>query len=286
MLRFKQTERELKSMLNAVFYSRPEHERFEANRKFIAVWDRIAAFPGILNFAFDSLKKEISVLKPADKKFCLVTWNIPKDDGTHAFFGYLFVNNNKRIKKGFLKHEIIESYEYFKLLDFSSTVKSPESYVGSPEKWFGMLYTCVIHCDCYYALLGWDGNDKLTRRKFVDALYFKSDGTPVFGKDIFKIPHKNPRRMMFQYSSDVTMSLKYDEGNNQIVFDHLASRQDGAQLNEQFQYYGPDGSFDALEYKKGKWAYTEDVDARNKKSENDNVRKPDPKKQKPIYKPR
>jgi hypothetical protein len=282
---FKQAEYELKQLQGKAFHSRNERERVEGNKQFIGVWARIISNPKILEYPFDSLK-DISVLTPKDKKFKLITWNLPKDDGTHAFFGFLLVNNSKRVKDGFFKHKTIEAYEYFTLVDRSVTVKSPENYIGTPDKWFGMLYTQLIDCDGYYTLIGWDGNDKLTQRKFVDVLYFRANGTPVFGKDVFKFPRKNPKRLMFEYSSEVSMSLKYNEKRNQIVYSHLGSNQEGDMLNGQFQYYGPDGSFDALELKKDKWVTIEDVDARNDKSKNDNAEKPDPKKQSPIYKPK
>jgi hypothetical protein len=282
---FTQAEKELQELQKQTFYSRKESERIEGNKKFLAVWDRIVTNPKILEYPFDSLK-EISVLTPGDKKFKLITWNLHKDDGTHAYFGYLLVNNNKRVKKGFLKYETVYGYEHFKLIDRSVTVKSPESYTGTPDKWFGMLYTELIECDGYYTLLGWDGNDKLTQRKFVDVLYFKSDGSPVFGKDVFRISRKSPRRLMFEYSSEVTMSLRYQEKDHRIVYSHLASRQEGSLLDNQYQYYGPDGSFDALQLKKDKWVTVEDIDARNEKNKNDNAVKPDPKKQKPLYKPK
>lgn len=283
---FKQAELELMGIQKKAFHSRSEKDRIEGNKEFMRVWDRILANPKILSYPFDGLK-DISVLSPKDNKFKLITWNLHRDDGTHAFFGYLLVNNSKRVKKGFLKHETIQTYEYFRLIDRSSTVKYPESYIGTPDKWFGMLYTQLIECDGFYTLIGWDGNDKLTQRKFVDALDFRANGQPVFGKDIFKFPRKNPKRLMFEYSQDVSMSLKYDEKRNQIVYSHLSSRQEGSVLDGQFQYYGPDGSFDALQLRKDKWVVIEDIDARSEKNKNDNAKKPDPKKHRkrlPDYK--
>lgn len=283
---FRSAEWELKALSKKAFHSRKEAERIEANKKIIALWDEIAGNNKILQYPFDSLKNDFSILEPKDKKFKLITWNLQKDDGSHGFFGYLLVNNSKRVKTGLFKHEIIEGYEYFKLLDRSATVKSPESYTGYADKWFGMLYYSLIECDGYYTLLGWDGNDKMTQRKFIDVLYFKSDGVPVFGKDVFKFSRKNPRRLMFEYSSEVSMSLKYNDKKNQIVYSHLAPKQADDLLIGQYQYYGPDGSFDALELKKDKWVTIEDIDARNDKNKNDKAEKPDPDKQKPIFKPK
>ncbi|MDP1802925.1 MAG: hypothetical protein Q8L81_16305 [Bacteroidota bacterium] len=267
------------------FNSRKEADRIEANKKLISAWDAIIDDPKILTYPFDSIKG-ISILSPKDKKFKLITWNLNKDDGTHTFFGYLVVNNSKRIKKGFFKHETVEAFEHFKLSDRSATIKNPETYIGTTDKWLGMLYTSLIECDGFYTLIAWDGNDKLIQRKFIDVLYFKADGTPVFGKDVFKFPRKNPRRLMFEYSSEVTMSVKYNEKRNQITYSHLAPKQEGSLLEGQFQYYGPDGSFDALELRKDKWITIEDIDARNDKNKNDKAEKPDPNKQTPIFTPK
>lgn len=282
--KFKIAERQL-IKIEKGFNSRKENERIEANKKFIAAWDVIVSDKNILDYSFDSLKG-VSILCPKNNKFKLITWNLNRDDGTHTFFGYLLVNNSKRIKKGFLKHETIEAYEHFKLSDKSWQIKNPETYIGTTDKWFGMLYTQLIECDNFYTLIAWDGNDKLTQRKFIDVLYFKPNGEAVFGKDVFKFPRKNPRRLMFEYSSDVSMSLKFNEKKNQIVYSHLAPREEGTILEGQFQYYGPDGSFDALELRKDKWVTLEDIDARNEKNKNDRAEKPDPDKQKPIFEPK
>jgi hypothetical protein len=282
---FKRTYDELHSRQRAVFFTSGEKQRFEANRDFLQEWEKIIHHPYALQYPLDSLK-EVSVLTSADHKVRLITWNIPKDDGTHFYFGFLLVNTVKRIKKGFLRYEKLQAYDAYRLVDRSATVKSPEGYIGSPDKWFGMLYTKMITCDGYFTLLGWDGNDKLTQRKFIDVLSFRPDGSPVFGKDVFKFPRKNPKRIMFEYSSDVSMSLRYNESNGQIVFSHLSSRQDGGNLEGQFQFYGPDGSYDAFVPKGDRWILTEDIDARNEKNKNDHVNKPDPRKQTPIYKPK
>jgi hypothetical protein len=283
--RFRHAENEIKQLQQTTFYSKNESERFESNKQFIAAWDRIMYDPRILKFNFDSLR-DVSVLYPPGKKFMLVTWNIPRNDGTHVYFGYLAVNSTKRIKKGFLRRESIQEFECFKLLDRSALVKSPETFVGTPDKWFGMLYTQIVACGENYTLLGWDGNDKLTQRKFVDVLYFKTDGTPVFGKDIFPVPKRSPKRIMFEYSSEVTMSLRYQPAEDMIIYSHLSPSKDDNTLEGQYQFYGPDMRFDALVCKGGKWVVQENIEARNEKSKNDNRPKPDPHKQTPVYKPR
>jgi hypothetical protein len=274
---------ELKELQYKVFKSKKESERLAANRDFMKAIEAIVQYSAALQFPFDSLK-DISTLSPKDGHFKLLTWNIPRDDESHFFFGFLLADNLKKTKKGLFKTETSHQYEYFKMIDKSASIKNPETYIGTPDKWFGMLYYDLIECDGYYTLLAWDGNDKLVQRKFIDVLYFKSDGTPVFGKDVFQFKKKNPRRLMFEYSSEVTMSVKYNKKTGRIIYSHLAPREEGNVLEGLHQYYGPDGSFDSMFQKKGKWVIAEDVDARNEKNKNDKASKPDPKKQKPVYK--
>lgn len=284
---FSNLEDSLKKISTKVFYSKKEVSRFEANKRFLSLWSEILKDEKSMLYPFDSLKKDVSILIAPDNKFRLITWDMRKEDQTYAYFGFIQVNNSKTTKKGLFKKEKIEQYEMFQLLDKSSSVKTPENYVADPSKWFGMLYYDIIKSnDGYYTLLGWDGNERLIQRKFIDVLSFKADGSPIFGKDVFKFPGKFAKRVMFEYAGEVAMSLKYNEGRKQIVFSHLAPNTHDPTLQGQYQYYGPDGSFDALSAKKGKWVYEQDIDIRKDKDKNDNSKKPDPNNQTPVYKPK
>ena len=284
---FSEMEDSLKHIKERVFYSKKEARRFDANKEFLTLWNVILANEKSMYYPFDSLRKDVSILLSPDEKFRIITWDMRKDDQTFFYFGFIQVNNSKTTKKGLFKKETVSQYEFFPLLDRSAGVKTPENYVADPTKWFGMLYTDVIKSDDeFYTLIGWDGNDKLTQRKFIDILSFKPDGTPVFGKDVFKFPGKFAKRVMFEYASEVAMSLKYNTGRKQIIFSHLAPNTPDPLLEGQYQYYGPDGSFDALAMKKGKWVYEPAIDIRKDKDKNDNARKPEPARQTPVYKPK
>lgn len=280
-------EDSIKSTSRYVFYSKKESNRFEANKQFLLLWNLILKNENSMYYPFDSLKKDVSILTSPDKKFRIITWDMRKDDQTYVYFGFIQVNNSITTKKGIFKKETIHQYQYFPLLDKSASVKTPENYVAEPSKWFGMLYVDVIKSsDDFYTLIGWDGNEKLIQRKFIDILSFKEDGTPIFGKDVFKYPGKFAKRIMFQYASEVSMSLKYNSSRKQIIFSHLAPNTPDPFLENQYQYYGPDGSFDALYMKKGSWIYDPAIDIRKDRDKTDNVKKPEPNKQTPIYKPK
>jgi hypothetical protein len=284
---FSELEDSLKHISQKVFFSKKESNRFEANKQFLALWNVILKDEKSMQYPFDSLRQDVSLILSPDKKFRIITWDMRKDDQTYFYFGFIQVNNTKTIKKGLFKKETISQYEVFQLLDKSATVKTPENYISDPSKWFGMLYVDVIKSDDdFYTLIAWDGNDKLTQRKFIDILSFKADGTPVFGKDVFEFPGKFAKRIMFEYAGEVSMSLKYNSGRKQLIFSHLAPNTPDPLLEGQFQYYGPDGSFDALTMKKGNWIYEPAIDIRKDKDKNDNVRKPEPEKQTPVYKPK
>ena len=287
---FLQLEDSIRALQLKVFHSKKDANKLEANKQFLALWNSTLKDEKSMLYPFDSIKKDkdVSVLISPDHKFRIITWNLLREDETHAYFGFIQVNNSKTIKKGWFKKETTQQYDVFSLIDKSGTITNPETYVGDPSKWFGMLYYSEIikSDDDFYTLLGWDGNNKITQRKFIDILWFKPDGAPQFGKDVFKISNKFNKRVLFEYASEVSMSLKYNEGRKQIIFSHLAPNTPDPTLEGQFQYYGPDGSFDALSMKKGKWTLETDIDIRKDKDKNDNVKKPESGKQTPLYKPK
>ncbi len=282
---FGETYQQLRDLQKKVFYSRTEKERLEANRAFLEQWEKIVDLPEALTYRFDGLT-DVAILTSPQSRLRVITWNIPKDDGTQLYFGFILVTNKILVKKGLFRNKYQDEYSVYRLLDKSPIIKNPETHVGTADKWFGMLYVQMVVCDGYITLIGWDGNDKLTQRKFIDVLYFKEDGSPVFGKDVFDIPKKAVKRMMFEYSSDITMSVKYIERTGQIVFSHLAPRERGDVLEGQYQFYGPDAEFDGLEQKSDRWVFVANIDIRSDKADMPESKKPNPKKQTPVYRPR
>jgi hypothetical protein len=136
---FADLEDSLQNISQRVFFSKKEKNKFEANKQFIALWNEVLKDEKSMQYPFDSLKKDVSLLMAPDKKFRIITWNIIKEDQTHAFFGFIQVNNSKTVKKGMFKKETTSQYEVFPLADKSATVKTPENYISDPSKWFGYV---------------------------------------------------------------------------------------------------------------------------------------------------
>jgi hypothetical protein len=56
--------------------------------------------------------------------------------------------------------------------------------------------------------------------------------------------------------------LRYDKKEKMITMDHLAPMEPVFEGDR--SYYGPDFSYDALDYQEGKWMLIEDVELRNR----------------------
>ncbi|MGY8953788.1 MAG: hypothetical protein ACKVJP_10530 [Flavobacteriales bacterium] len=81
-----------------------------------------------------------------------------------------------------------------------------------------------------------------------------------FGKNVFGPPFTNQKRFFIEYSSEVVVSLKYHPKTDQVVFDHCIPPNKG--LEGIYDYYVPDMSFDAFEFRKDRWYFVQNVDVR------------------------
>ena len=160
----------------------------------------------------------------------------------------------------------------YELSDQSDNIRNPELAMLTPEKWFGALYYKIILNEHkgkkYYTLLGWDGNTNVTWKKLIEVMTFTKDGRPQFGEEtMFQNGRTSKRRVIFEFRAELIMTLRYEEKQKRIVFDHLAPEVAGAE--GMYQFYINTFSYDAYEFKKGKWQYKADIDARNEKDKKD-----------------
>lgn len=216
---------------------------------------------GSFNFPFDSLRNARAMLESSDKQVRIFTWNLQADDGTQKYFGFVQAYNKKT-----KKHEV------YWLRDKSDEIKDPENATVDNAKWFGAFYYNIVEKKIkkkkYYFLFGWDGNNFVTNKKLIDVLYFSDKDLPKFGESLFADEKgKIKKRIIFEYQANVYFSLRYDEDADMIVFDHLSPSNEN--LEGQFQFYGPDFTYDGFQFKDGKWQYVKNVDVRNSKDKTD-----------------
>lgn len=254
----------LQEITQQLYKAKSYADKMPINQELQVEFEKALSQTNSFNFEFDSLKKDISILKSSDNKLRIICWDIKKDDGTYIYYGFIqYKHTSKKPKK--------ESVLLFPLIDYSTEIKNPDNHISDNKKWLGMWYYNIItkkhKSKTYYTLLAWDGNDKFSQKKIIDILTFDNAGNPKFGNDIFVFGKKFPKRVILEYSQDCTMSLKYNAKKDSIFFDHLAPS--NPSLQGQFQYYCPDMSYDGFGFKKGKWYYKADVNATNDKNDKD-----------------
>lgn len=225
-----------------------DEDKYKINNNYKISLQDLINKKGSFNYQFDSLKT-ISILKTNNLK--IYNWAVPLEDGSFEYFAFLQIRKSK------------EEYTIVELTDKSDVIKIPETKVLTPKMWHGALYYKLIYNkkvgENYYTLLGWDGHNKLTNKKIIDVINLSKSGMVKFGAPIFKLEKKTKKRIIFEYSENVVMSLKYHPNDQKIVFDRLVPA--SSNLKGIYEYYGPELNIvDALIIDKGKWVFEGDTD--------------------------
>jgi hypothetical protein len=205
--------------------------------------------PEVFDYPFTQLK--FCTLISKDHHIRLLNWNLPYRDGTYKYFCFLLVWDDSQ--KNFTWHE---------LLDTMHEPEKPESRFLTTEKWLGALYFEIIPMtrkgkSSTYTLLGWDGKDNLTTRKIVDAITISGDKIRL-GANLFEYAGDSRKRIILEYSNEVSASVKYFPKKNCIVMDHLSPK--NPMMQGIYADYGPDGTYCLFELKKDKWIFMDEID--------------------------
>jgi hypothetical protein len=206
---------------------------------------------GSMEFPWQRLDK-IGVITSQDKKVRVFTWHVMEDYDHFHYYGYIQVG----MKKG--------RSRIYELKDNGKAQRGIIKLEQSPGDWYGKLYYEVLTNSykrkTYYTLLGMDYNNSLSRIKSVEVIAIQRN-SPEFVRSLFFNGQDFVDRLVLEYSSQVAISVRYDRGTDMITFDHLVPMHPIYENN--FEFYGPDGSFDGLEFSDGHWIYRDDIDARN-----------------------
>jgi len=180
-----------------------DFKKYEANEKFKVLLEKTFHEKDSFTYPFDSVKTLSSQTSP-DNKFKIITWGIARENGTYEYFGYLLFPDNKHYPNKFLI-----------LTDNTEKIKSPETQITDNANWYGAIYYRIVMTRYqgkkYYTLLGWKGNNLITTKKVLEVLSFRSSGTPVFGAPLFRKYKDKTTRVIFEYSSQATMLLRYEK---------------------------------------------------------------------------
>ncbi len=243
--------------LDSIRTTQIEKNKYYWNNKFREKLESTLKLKDAYDYPFSKLKS-IGSLKSPDNYFRIFNWNIENLDFTQNYFGYILIPSNH-------KHKVIE------LSDRSAAIEKPESQQLDNKRWYGCLYYKIIPSGAgnkkEYTLLGFDMNNRSTKKRIIEVLSFSGDKAN-FGAGIFDYNDKTFRkRVVFEYSAEVQMTLLYEAEKNRIVFDHLSPNNKDAE--GLYEFYFPDGSYCSLTLNNGRWTYEDDSDVRGKKDKND-----------------
>ncbi|RKR84749.1 hypothetical protein BDD43_5001 [Mucilaginibacter gracilis] len=239
----------LKTLGNKFITNDNEPERRNATYAFIKMLVKALKTPGSYQYPFDSIKN-ISIVNAPDNHFRIMAWHMLNDDGSYQYYGAIQMNSNGGL-------------QLFPLQDYSAGITNPEDTIADNQKWYGAQYYKIIQPDAatpYYTLLGWKGNNSQSTKKVIDVLTF-ANGKPVFGMPVFYGNNKTRNRVVFEYSSQASMMLRYIAGSQLIIFDHLSPAE--AKTKNKPESYGPDMSYSGYRYKQGHWVFIDNLDMRN-----------------------
>lgn len=223
--------------------------RFEYDSIFTRKLVQALRIPYSFNYPFDSIIT-VSHLYAPDSTFRIFTWQLQKDESYYRQKGAIQLNT----KDGALK--------LFPLIDVSDFSSTPTDSVRRNTNWIGALYYNMVMKEFkgrkYYTLFGFDDNDFMSTRKWLEVLSFNANGEPVFGGTYFNYKddelkaHQPVSRFLFEYKKDAKARLNYDPEMDMIVFDHLISENNEPQ--KKFTLI-PDGDYEAFQWKNGKWVH-------------------------------
>jgi hypothetical protein len=226
-----------------------EAERLEAGKVFGGLVDQGLLLPESFQFPANSLKS-LSILESPDQRFRVITWSIPLENGRFVFHGRI---------------QIRAPYQVWTLRDVSHELSKPEMKTLRNGDWYGAVYYQIAGSysrkNPTYLLLGWNGNDAFSNKKLIETLQIDRKGSITFGISALNNGKRNLSRMIFEYAEKASMSLKYLSNSRMIVFDHLSPPQPS--MEGMYAFYGPDFTYDAYKFRKGKWVFEKNIDVRN-----------------------
>lgn len=215
--------------------------------------ERLRAFVGSDTGFTHALKEVGNVLRlPLGEDAAIYTWQVPDSNFNYQRYGLVAARQKDDIILTDLKETEVPGVDFTRL---------------KPENWYGAIYYEAIPVekgrDEMYTLLGFAMGKELNQ-KIIDVIEIDRKGRPRFGAKIFRVQEwqdrtfqRAPMRLILKYGADISASVKWNEEEEMIVMDHLSPPDEN--LKGVYQQYGPDMSYDALEWEDDWWQLREEV---------------------------
>lgn len=228
-------------------------DKKEKNNILKAEMKRVLNSKQAMHYPFSKLTT-IGFIDSPDKQMRIVNWNVEQDDFSQTYTAFV-IHIDKRRKTQYVTE----------LIDKSFGMPMQPKEIITADNWYGALYYKIIPIKkgskTIYTVLGWDYNTSVSQLKLIDAIYFTGK-TVKLGSPIFKSGKTTEKRVFFEHSKKVTMSLKYESNRDRIIFDHLSP--ESPSMKKFRSFYVPDMSYDAFVLEGSKWILHEDVIGVNK----------------------
>ena len=251
--------RQLVELRQATINAANDEQRLAADNEFRKFLKDALNDPSSFKKSFDTIP-QLADLRSGDGYFRMINWNVPLDDQTHRYRCYIQFYDKK--EKEFKVFDLKQGYR-----DLEGEVRK----VFSEKDWYGALYYKIIPSKTRktgskrtYMLLGWDGHDEFSTIKVVEVMTITKKGVR-FGADIFDTEQRNIKRFILEYKADASVSLHYDDKKKRIIFNQLVPME--PDLEGMREFYIPVMQFDALEWKKRKWRYINDIPVKVKEAD-------------------
>ena len=244
-------EDSLKVFAQQIINGRNPEERFAADSQFTKTFVRALQIKNSFYYPFDSLVSIAKVI-PTDSSFKIFTWQ-------------LVIGPEVIRQHGAIQMKTTDgSLKLFPLIDKTDLINNIDDTITSNRAWIGALYYKIIEEKSFgknvYTLLGFDDNNLNSDRKFIEILTFQ-DGEPVFGGPYFSfqdnsLKKKSIARYVMEYKKNAGPRLTYDNEMDIIIYEHLIS--ETGEPQKKYTYI-PDGDYEGLKWKDGKWVHIEKV---------------------------
>ena len=243
----------LQSVIKQIQRGENDSIRFRNNRIFSQLLEDSLRKPESFTADFSSWKN-LSVVSDPEHTIRIYTWTFPNYAGSQYFYnGYIQ-----------LKTSTPDSLIMINLADSTSKILKPESEKLRADKWLGAIYYSLGKTKrsgvTYYTLLGWKGVNESMTKKVIEVMAIE-DGKVKFGFPILKTGSVFRNRVIFTFTSQASMTLRFEKDGKEIVFDHISNPKKGDSPNLNL-LSGPDGTYDKFKQKGGRWVIQHDIDAR------------------------
>lgn len=270
--------------------------RVKGAREFIKVLVEALKIENSFHYRFDSLPYLAKIYSP-DSSFRIFTFQVILKNYTYKHYGAIQLNS--------------KSLKLIPFKDYSDTFNMTPQGILTNKNWLGAVYyRCFmkyVEKKPLFFLIGYDQNDALSDKKYIEPMRIIGDTMAVFGYPIFEkpkaisgppprliidpktgkplkvdkpMPMNTLNRVMIEYRKGGTAVIKYDPDKERILIDHIVS--EDKKYTDVGYMKMPDGTYEGYEWKNNKFVWKENITVAEK-DVNIKEYRPVPKKESKLF---